>query len=170
MASLSLNSNPDSTNLAVPKLRDDGSNWADYSSRIQKAMGSKGLWRHVEGNAVVLKAYMVVNGIPITLDGKTPATEEQIEAQERRIIDYEKRKYLMQHVILSTTLTRLGAKIKDLKTAKEMWDIVKSDATTKSTLYLLNAEDELASMKLGDTEDPKPHLAELKEHFQLMVQ
>ena len=28
----SLNSNPDSTNLAVPKLCDDGSNWADYSS------------------------------------------------------------------------------------------------------------------------------------------
>jgi len=31
-------------------------------------------------------------------------------------------------------------------------------------------EDELASMKLGDTEDPKTHLSELKEHFQLMVQ
>ena len=74
------------------------------------------------------------------------------------------------NVILSTTSTRLGAKIKDIKTAKEMWDIVKSDATTKSTLYLLDAEDELASMKLGDTEDLKTHLSELKEHFQLMVQ
>jgi hypothetical protein len=61
-------------------------------------------------------------------------------------------------------------KIKDLKMAKEMWDIVKSDATTKSTLYLLDAEDEFASMKLGDTEDPKTHLIELKEHFYLMIQ
>ena len=120
MSSLTLNSNPDSTNLAVPKLHDDRSNWADYSLRIQKAMRLKGLWRHVEGNAVMPKAYTVVDGVPVTSDGKTPATEEQIEAQERRIIDYEKRKYLMQHVILSTTLTRLGAKIKDLKTAKEM--------------------------------------------------
>ena len=51
-----------------------------------------------------------------------------------------------------------------------MWDIVKSDAITKSTLYLLDTEDELASMKLGDTEDPKTHLARLKKHFQLMVQ
>src|SRR5882762_4748665 len=51
-----------------------------------------------------------------------------------------------------------------------MWDIVKSDATTKSTLYLLDVEDELASMKLGDTKDPKTHLSELKEHFQLMIQ
>src|SRR6202040_1116778 len=170
MTSLSLNSNPDSTNLAVPKLRDDGSNWADYSSRIQKAMGSKGLGRHVEGNAVAPKAYTVVGGVPVTLDGKTPATEEQIEARETRIIDYEKREYLAQHVILSTTLTRLGAKIKDIKTAQEMWDIVKADATSKSMLYLLDAEDQLASMKLSDNEDRKTHLAELKEHFQIMTQ
>ena len=65
---------------------------------------------------------------------------------------------------------RLGAKIKDIKSAKETWDVVKSDATMKSTLYLLDAEDELASMKLSDTDDPKTHLAELKEHFQLMMQ
>src|SRR6202040_3250665 len=170
MTSLSLNSNPDSTNPAVPKLRDDGRNWANYSSRIQKAMGSKGLGRHVEGNAVAPKAYTVVGGVPVTSDGKTPATEEQIEARETRIIDYEKREYLAQHVILLTTSTRLGAKIKDLKTAKEMWDTVKSDATTKSTLYLLDAEDELASMKLTDNEDPKTHLSKLKDHFQLMIQ
>jgi len=53
-------------------------------------MGSKGLWRHVEGNVVAPKAYTVVGGVPVTLDGKTPATEEQIEARETRIIDYEK--------------------------------------------------------------------------------
>ena len=74
MTSLSPNSNPDSTNLAVPKLRDNRSNWADYSSRIQKAMGLKGLWRHVEGNAVAPKAYTVVDGVPVTSDGKTPKT------------------------------------------------------------------------------------------------
>src|SRR5882762_1308195 len=96
MTSLSLNSNPNSTNLAVPKLHDDGSNWANYSSQIQKAMGSKGLWRHVEGNAVTPKAYTVVDGVPVTSDGKTPATEEQIEAWEMRIIDYKKCEYLAQ--------------------------------------------------------------------------
>jgi hypothetical protein len=83
-------------------------------------MGLKGLWRHIEGKAVVPMAYTVVEGIPIISDGKTPATEEQIEAQEKRIIDYEKREYLAQHIILSTTSTWLGAKIKDLKSAKEM--------------------------------------------------
>ena len=72
MSSFSSNSNSDSTPLAVPKLRDDGSNWADYTPRIQKAMGSKGLWRHIEGIAVAPTSYALVNGVPVTSDGKTP--------------------------------------------------------------------------------------------------
>ena len=51
-----------------------------------------------------------------------------------------------------------------------MWKLVKSDTTTKSTLYLLDAEDQLSTMKIIDNEDTKTHLAELKAHFQLMVQ
>jgi len=45
-------------------------------------MGLKGLWRHVEGNTVMPKPYVVVNGIPVTSDQKTLAMEEQIEASE----------------------------------------------------------------------------------------
>jgi hypothetical protein len=140
MSSLSFNSTSESTNLTITKLHDDGSNWSDYQPRIQKAMGSKGLWRHVEGNAVAPKPYALVNGIAILSDGKTPATEEQIEVRETRIIKFNKREYLAQHVILSTTSTRLGAKIKDMKSAEGMWNAVKDDATTKSTLYLPDSQ------------------------------
>src|ERR1700677_2831809 len=160
MSTLTPNNN--STNLAVPKLRDDGSNWADYEPRLRKAMGSRGLWRHVEGVAVAPKPYLVADGIPVLADGKTAATEEQLESKEAKMIEYEKREYLAQHIILSTTSVRLGAKIKDLTTAEGMWKKVKSDATTKSTLYLLDAEDQLTSMKLQDNDNPKIHLSELK--------
>ena len=51
-----------------------------------------------------------------------------------------------------------------------MWKLVKADATTKSTLYLLDAEDQLLTMKIIDNEDTKTHFTELKAHFQLMVQ
>ena len=44
------------------------------------------------------------------------------------------------------------------------------DATSKSTLYILDAEDQLSSMKLKDNEDPVTHLSDLKQHFQLMLQ
>jgi hypothetical protein len=62
---------------------------------------------------------------------KPKATEEQIEAREMRVIEFDRREYLAQHIILLTTSTCLGVKIKNLKTAKEMWEVVKSDATTK---------------------------------------
>ena len=165
-----LTPNNDSTSLAVPKLCDDGSNWADYEPRMRKAMGSRGLWRHVKGVAVVPKPYVVADGIPVLADGKTAAMEEQLEAKEAKMIKYKKREYLAQHIILSTMSVQLGAKIKDLLTSEAMWKKVKSNATTKSTLYLLDAEDQLTSMKLLDNEDSKTHLSELKSHFQTMLQ
>ena len=132
-------------------------------------MGSKGLWRHVEDTAISLKLYTLDARIPVLADGKTPALEEQTEARETEIVDYDKWEYLAQHVILSTTSTQLGSKIKNFKMAKEMWDMVKADATTKSTLFLLDAEEQLTSMKLADNIDLKTHLSELRGHFQLMM-
>ena len=100
----------------------------------------------------------------------TPASEDQIESKESKIIEFEKREYLAHHIILLTMSIRLGSKIKALKTAEDMWKAVIEDATSKSTLYLLDAEDQLASMKLPDNEDPKTNLSELKAHFQTMIQ
>ena len=85
-------------------------------------------------------------------------------------MEFEKREYLAQHILLSTTSTRLGSKIKDLTSAEDMWKLVKEDATKKSTLHLLDAEEQLQSMKLNDNEDSKAHLTELKQHFQTMIQ
>ena len=129
MNSLSLNSSSDLTTLSVPKLRDDRSNWSDYQSRIERAMGLKGLWRHVLGTAVAPRPFMLLNGTPVLADGKTEATEEQIEAREIRIMDFEKKEYLTQHIILLMTSTHLGSKIKELKTSKEMWQVVVADVT-----------------------------------------
>src|SRR5271168_310008 len=170
MSNLNINSNSESTTLSVPKLRDDGSNWADYQPRIERALGSKGLWRHALGTTIAPKPYEIIADVYVIADGKTPATEEQIEQREAKIQEYKRKEYLAQHVILSTTSTRLGSKIKNFKKAKEMWEVVIADTTTKSSLYILDAEDQLASMKLAETDDPKTHLAEMKQHFQLMVQ
>ena len=89
MSAFSTN-NSDTTTLAVPKLHNDGSNWADYEPCIQRALGSKGLWRHIEGTAIVPKPYALVTGVPILTDRMTQATEDQIEAREMKIIDYNK--------------------------------------------------------------------------------
>ena len=112
----------------------------------------------------------MVAGVPVLADGITQASNDQVESKELKIADYDKREYLAQHIILSTTYTQLRIKLKSQKTKKEMWDVVKTDATLKSTLYILDAEDQLSSMKLKDNEDPATHLSELKQHFQLMLQ
>ena len=83
----------------------------------------------------------------------TATTEDQMEARETKINNYNKHEYHVQHIILSMTSTCLGTKIKNLKFAHEMWDAVKTDATTKSTLFLLNVEDQLTSMKLTENND-----------------
>ena len=106
-----VSSSSDSTTLAVPKLHDNRSNWADYKPRMQNTMGMKGLWRHVLGTAIAPVPYAMSNGVPMLADGKTPATEDQIESKESKIIEFEKREYLAQHIILSTTSHFRGFKI-----------------------------------------------------------
>ena len=59
MNNLNASSSSDLTIIAVPKLCDNGSNWADYKPRIQNAMGAKGLWRHVLGTATAPVPYAV---------------------------------------------------------------------------------------------------------------
>ena len=164
------NQSSDSSILAVPKLHDGRSNWAGYQPRLQNTMGAKGLWRHVEGTATVPVPYAVSNGIPMLSDGKTAAMEDQIEAKEIKILEFKKREYLARHILMSTMSTHLRSKIKGLVTAKDMWKVIKDDATSKSTLYLLDAEDQLSNMKLSDNDDVKTHLTELKSHFQLVLQ
>ena len=165
-----LTPNNDSTSLAVPKLCDDRSNWANYKPGLQKAMGSRGLWRHVEGVAVVPKPYLITDGIPVLEDKKTTATEEQLELKEAKMIEFKKKEYLAQHIILSTMSVRLDAKIKDLDSAKDMWMKVKADATMKSTLYLIDVEDQLTSMKLQDNDNPKTHFQTMLQHCDNLVQ
>ena len=41
---------------------------------------------------------------------------------------------------------------------------------SKSMLHLLDAEDQLTSIKLSDNDDPNMHLSKLIVHFQMMLQ
>jgi gag-polypeptide of LTR copia-type len=133
-------------------------------------MGVKGLWRHIERTASAPVPFPMTNGVAMLADGKTVATEEQLEQKESKIIEFKKREYLAHYILVSTTSTCLTMKIKGLSTAKDMWNTIKDDATSKSTLYLLDAEDQLSSIKLVDNNDPKTHFNKLKTHFQLMLQ
>jgi hypothetical protein len=79
---------------SIPKLKDDASNWVDYKSKALIAMGLRGLMGHIEGQAVKPKMYTMMYGMHMLPDGATAASEEQVEAREKRIDDFETKQYL----------------------------------------------------------------------------
>src|SRR6266516_1122589 len=90
---MSISTNSKDNTLTAPRLRDDGSNWVDYKEKVRSAMGSKGVIRHVDRKARAPVPYKEVDGIPV-IDEKsppTPATDEQIEAKEKRLEEYEQK-------------------------------------------------------------------------------
>jgi hypothetical protein len=89
MSDMTLTSNSNLQNLTIPKLHDDGSNWADYEPWVMIVMKVKGIWKHVQGAAYELKLYVVVNNIHVLSDGRTQAMEEQIMEHEEKIVKYE---------------------------------------------------------------------------------
>jgi hypothetical protein len=155
--------------LVIPKLYDDGSNWADYELRAKRAMGSKGLLVHLEGCVNPPTPFGIINGIAMFVVN-IPVTEDQIEAKEKKIQDFEQKEYLAQYFILSLTSPHLSQKLLNLATAGGMWDAVKHNATTKSSLHLVNILNQLRMMKCALSADPKTHLAEVKAHFKRMTE
>ena len=53
-------------------------------------MGAKGLWRHVLGTTTAPVLYVVSKGTSMLANGTMPATEDQIEAKETKIVEFEK--------------------------------------------------------------------------------
>src|SRR5204862_8180918 len=121
--------------ISIPKLADNGSNWVDYKNKALIAMGSRGLMRHIKGQAQKPAEYKIESGKAVLEDGKTNATEEQIEARQKRIEDFEVKEYLARHIIINSVSTRLAQIIGDLTSAKEMWDAVTKEYEGKTVLY-----------------------------------
>jgi hypothetical protein len=89
-----------STSLVIPKLHDNGSNWADYKLRARRAMGLKGLVAHLKGCVSPPTPFGITNGILMFMVNM-PATEDQLEAKEKKIQDFKQKEYLAQYFILS---------------------------------------------------------------------
>jgi hypothetical protein len=90
-----------------------------------------------------------------------PATKDQLEAKEKKIQDFEQKEYLAQYFILSSTSPHLSQKLLNLTMAKDMWDAVKHDATTKSPPHQVDILNQLQMMKCPSSADSKTHFAKI---------
>ena len=157
------------SSFIIPKLHNDGSNWADYEPWVKNAMGAKGLTNHVEGRARQPTPLTEVNNVPMSwADPTVAATETEIESAEKKIDDYEWNEAHAKHIILSTTSPRLSSKIKAFATAKEMWDAVKADVSNKSMLQQIDILEQLQEMHCSENADADAHLLKITKHFRLM--
>ena len=152
---------PGSNSISIPKLADNGSNWIDYKTKVLIAMGSRGLMGHVEGKAKKPAPYAIVNGVPVVADGKTAATEEQLEAREKRIDDFETKEYLARHIVINSVSITLAQNIGRLTSAKDMWEAVVNECEGKTFLYQADVRRRLQDMKCSEGEDVKAHLSEM---------
>jgi hypothetical protein len=125
-------------------------------------MGAQGVWRIIEGKAVVPVMYNLVGGVYVESDGKTPVAEDQIEACNKKVEEYEKRKNLAEHIILSSVSPHLGSIIKNLKLVSDMWDKVKSECLDKSMIHIIDAESQFTSMHCPDSSDAIAHRSKSK--------
>jgi hypothetical protein len=106
--------------------------------------------------------YALVNSISmVSANPNVPAIEDQIEARERQIMEYEQKKYLTQHLIFSSTSPCLSQKLLQHTTAKVMWDDIKPDATAKSSLHQIDILNRLQTMKCPSLLDLKTHLSQI---------
>ena len=163
MSTLSINSTSDSMTYAIPKHHNDRSNWSNYELHIQRVMGSKGLWRHVEGTAISLIPYALVTRVPVQW------TEQHQHQKIKLRLGRQKSKTIITCKTHHPDYDLDSSWFQDQKLA-DCRDAVKVDATTKNMLFLLDAKDQYVSMKLSNNKDPKAHLTKIKQHFLLMAQ
>src|SRR5271170_875394 len=105
--------------LSIPKLLDDGSNWVKYHIKAKTAMRAQSLELHIDRTARRPAPYaMDAQGTPMLADGKTKASEDQVEACEKQIETYNKCQYLAKHMLLTSMSPCLSTLIMPLAMAK----------------------------------------------------
>src|SRR5262245_53499031 len=128
------NSQNTGNTVTVPKLKDNASNWVDYEAKVTSALGAKGLKRFVEGKAVRPSHYDVENEKYVTAPNVL-ATDDEIEAKDKKIDEYDQRDSAARNILLASVSPRLCSKIRAL-TVPEMWVKIKQDATDRSEMHV----------------------------------
>ena len=87
-----------SANFTIPRLRDDGGNWTDYKVKVESALGARGLLKFVNGTAHTPRGLKIISGVAVNTAGD-PATDEEIEAAEKRQEEFDQKEYMARHLL-----------------------------------------------------------------------
>src|SRR3984957_18516231 len=149
-----------SANFTIPRLRDDGGNWTDYKVKVESALGARGLLKFVNGTAHTPRGLKIISGVAVNTAGD-PATDEEIEAAEKRQEEFDQKEYMARHLLQASIPPRLLSEVRT-KTAAEMWTAIQKDVAGKSELYVEDLRRRLHEMHCDEQSDIHSHVMSLK--------
>ena len=131
----------------VPHLKPEGTNWAIFARRIERAMRHTRRWGYFDGS----------NARPVPKDPSHPTDAEELAAQQWDCED-ETAGYLMSQRLPDSVILDIG----DFTTTREQWDAISSIFTAKTEYAMTDLHQSFLDMKCPRGGDVREFLASLK--------
>ncbi|KAF7345981.1 Retrovirus-related Pol polyprotein from transposon TNT 1-94 [Mycena venus] len=141
--------------LCIPKCEADGSNWSVYKNRFSYAADAAGLGDHL----------LLTYTAPITPTVISPATAADaavLELFEKDLKTYKSGQAIIKQAIASSIPDPLFLRIKDEKTAADLWKKVSEEFEKKSKMVTVDLHCRLQDEHCTETGDVRTHLAKLQ--------
>lgn len=155
--------------LSIQKLKDDSTNWLTYRTRLETAVASKGLTRHLQGRVRVPQELPTRietdHSITVLVKGSDPAdtaakaaTEAEIEENEKSLDDYSQKEATVKQLIFGSISDRRLIEVRDLSTAAKVWAKLRQLHEGRSEMVATDKRTVLQNMRLGEKGDLRLHL------------
>ncbi|KAF8886898.1 hypothetical protein BD779DRAFT_1441283, partial [Infundibulicybe gibba] len=113
---------PTMSNLEVPNLEDNGSNWVTYKERVINILTHKGLERHLYGTAPKPEELREVDGKWFTEEEPTkPLTRKEIKEHDTKIDIFVQQEATVREVIYQTISQYTFLRIYKEETSAKLW-------------------------------------------------
>ena len=107
--------------LSLPKLWDDGSNWATYSKCILNYLISKGYCQHVQGTVCKLEVLNQHHGSFYRPSSLAPLSDDELQKHKEATDLYDQMQAAVQEIIYWTVDKTTFLQIKNEEDAASVW-------------------------------------------------
>ncbi|KAJ7663754.1 hypothetical protein DFH06DRAFT_986601, partial [Mycena polygramma] len=124
-------SKPSDFFLRIPKCEGDGTNWSVYKSRFTYAADAAGMSDHL------LDTYIAPTP-PTTASPPTAAEAAALDAYDKELKIWKSGQAIVKQAVASTIPDALFLRVKDSKSAAELWKNVSNEFEKKSKMVTVD--------------------------------
>jgi hypothetical protein len=159
--------------MKVPKLEVGGTNWVVYKDRFLWSIDARGLLEHVDGSEQEPECPVQTRYAPKKdRDGKDTSEMSQIPytADEQFLLkewkenlrEWKQGEAIVKQQVAATIPDSLFMKIRDKKTAREIWEALQGDFQNKSKMVAVDLRRRLQQERCSEKGDVRAHFAKLR--------